>query len=527
MVKATIKGSMTITGLERENIHAVKRALTIPNPKYKAAMKYGGYGYTSLPSELYYYRNVVVDGQKGIQVPVGFDVTGKGVFFDEIDDCRVNREVNFPRFRLMLRDDQYEAYKAFDSANDFYDDYEYTLLGQEGYIIPAGLIQLPTGKGKTVAALYIAAMFRQKTLVLVHKNDLLSGWEQDIERCFGGEVKMGLIQGKTKRISDHVTLAMVQTLSRWRESDLKSLSDEFGLIICDECHHAPASSYNLIENFNAYYRLGLSATPERSDGLTPVMGFYFGDFAYKYKHRKKDKDILPVEVIHRQSSFKFVPCLNKKTQSVENLFIENDDGTQTLRKENDLIPFTSMSHSQRPDIKYHAIEREVLGSDTYLHEVCADILAEFHAGANCIAFFSQKALLERFYDHLVDLIGTGNVQTFYGDSNESDEAIKERAESGKVRITLTTYSKGTEGTNVKAWDTAFLVSSINNEKNVEQAVGRIRRAKQGKRNVARVYDYRHPDVYGWKHHGMTRDARYLKLKFKLPGQKKYSRGYSV
>ena len=303
MVKAIIKGNMAITGLDRESTHAVKRALTIPNPKHKAAMKYGGYGYTSLPSELYYYRNVVVDGKKGIQVPVGFDVTGKGAFFDEIDDCRINREVNYPKFRLKLRDDQYEAYKAFDSANDFYDDYEYTLLGQEAYIIPAGLIQMPTGAGKSILGLYIAAMFRQKTLVLVHKNDLLSGWEQDIEQCFGGEVKTGLIQGKTKRISDHITLAMVQTLSRWGESDLESLSDEFGLVIIDEAHHIGASSYDLVSKFNAYYKLGLTATPERSDGLTPIMGFYLGDFAFKYQHKKKDKNILPVEVIHRQSSF--------------------------------------------------------------------------------------------------------------------------------------------------------------------------------------------------------------------------------
>ena len=517
MVRAAIKGSTVITGLDREGIHAVKRALTIPNPKHKAAMKYGGYGYTSLPPELHYYRNVAVDGQKGIQIPVGFDVTGFGIRLDEIEDCRTVCEVNYPMFRLQLRDVQMEAYKAYDMAND----------ADKGYAAPAGLIQMQTGLGKSVLALYIAAMFRQKTLVLVHKNDLLSGWEQDIGQCFGGGVKMGLIQGKTKRIGEHITLAMVQTLSRWGEKDLQTLSDEFGLVIIDECHHIGASSYDLVSNFNAYYKLGLTATPERSDGLTPIMGFYLGDFAYKYKHMKKDKDILPVEVMCRQSSFKFAPCMNKKTGGVENLYQENDDGTQTLRREKALIPFTGMRHSQRPDIKYHAIEREVLGSDIYLREVCADIFAEFRAGANCIAFFSQKALLERFYDHLIDLVGVDNVQTFYGGSGESDEVIKERAESGEVRITLATYSKGTEGTNVKAWDTAFLVSSINNEKNVEQAVGRIRRTKEGKRKAAKVYDYRHPEVYGWKHHGMTRDARYLKLKFKLPGQKRYARGYSV
>jgi superfamily II DNA or RNA helicase len=105
------------------------------------------------------------------------------------------------------------------------------------------------------------------------------------------------------------------------------------------------------------------------------------------------------------------------------------------------------------------------------------------------------------------------VQTFYGDSVEKDSVILERAESGEVPITLCTYSKGTEGTNVKAWGVAFLVSSVNNEKNVEQAVGRIRRTKPGKPSPAIVYDFRVPNVYALSSHGHTRDHRYKQLGF--------------
>ena len=85
-------------------------------------------------------------------------------------------------------------------------------------------------------------------------------------------------------------------------------------------------------------------------------------------------------------------------------------------------------------------------------------------------------------------------------------------ESGKTRITFTTYSIAKEGTNVKAWDTAFLVSSINNGKNVEQSIGRVRRTKTGKKSYATVFDVRYPQAYALKNHKWERDKRYKMLK---------------
>ena len=94
--------------------------------------------------------------------------------------------------------------------------------------------------------------------------------------------------------------------------------------------------------------------------------------------------------------------------------------------------------------------------------------------------------------------------------------MKRKAESRQALITLATYSIATEGTNVKAWEVAFLVSSINNEKNTEQAVGRVRRSKEGKINPVKVYDYSLPNVYsiGTKHY-YTRNKRYKKLGFTI------------
>ena len=82
-------------------------------------------------------------------------------------------------------------------------------------------------------------------------------------------------------------------------------------------------------------------------------------------------------------------------------------------------------------------------------------------------------------------------------------------------VTLATYAKATEGTNVKSWEVGFLVSSLNNEKNVEQAVGRIRRSKEGKISKAILYDYRNTNSYSISNHGYTRDKVYSDLQFEI------------
>ena len=77
------------------------------------------------------------------------------------------------------------------------------------------------------------------------------------------------------------------------------------------------------------------------------------------------------------------------------------------------------------------------------------------------------------------------------------------------------------------------MSSVNSEKNVEQAVGRIRRRKEGKISPARLYDYRFSESYSISSHGSTRDKVYRKLKFSITGKKSkkkeskglFSRGY--
>ena len=98
-----------------------------------------------------------------------------------------------------------------------------------------GLISLKCGGGKTVLALYIISMLKKKTIVVVHKDFLMTQWRDRITQ-FLPQARIGKIQQNTIDIENKdIVLAMVQSLSQ-KEYDPEVFSS-FGLAIFDECHH--------------------------------------------------------------------------------------------------------------------------------------------------------------------------------------------------------------------------------------------------------------------------------------------------
>jgi len=260
------------------------------------------------------------------------------------------------------------------------------------------------------------------------------------------------------------------------------------------CHHTPAKSYELVENFNSYYKVGLSATPERSDGLDEVMNFYFGDTAYNYdNYDYVHEDILPVKVVVKQSSVNYMP---------------------QVKWGDEIRDITAIPYKNRPNISNFEIDRAILADEDFVETMFNDVKEQYDLNRSCIVFFKQKQACEKFVELLKNR-GLTKSQLYYGESEKDDEFYLNRAEEKDVLVTVSTYGKATEGTNVKSWEVAFLGSSVSNAKNVEQAVGRIRRAKKGKINPVLVFDYRHPKVYQVKKHGRKRDKRYRKLDFEI------------
>lgn len=143
-----------------------------------------------------------------------------------------------------------------------------------------GLICLHTGGGKTVCALYIASQLRVPTLVLVHNTFLRDQWIERI-KSFLPYARIGLFQGETQQVEDRdIVVAMLQTVS------LKDIhKDSFkriGFVIVDECHHIASEAFSqAVPKLTSKHMLGLSATPERKDGLMHVINWFLGPLLYR------------------------------------------------------------------------------------------------------------------------------------------------------------------------------------------------------------------------------------------------------
>lgn len=516
-----IKSSVqTLVGLTSDETVTVKNALTFNNPKYLSAKRYSRSEYISIPPYLHYYDEDVFNviskadnkAEKVLNVPIGVNV-GK-ILDKEIKDVVDKRQeifVEYPKFRLELRDTQKIAEKTY--------------LTQPLSDVK-GIIQLPTGKGKSILALHIAQRLNQKTLILVHKDDLVVGWTKDIKMCFGDDFEVGLIKAKKRKVGKQITIATVQTLSRMSEEELSQYTSQFGLVVQDEVHHVGLNIFNIINSFNSYYKIGLSATPKRSDGLDFVFDLFFGGICYKYEYDPKDEDISQVKVIVRESPVKYKPFMDNSNMVYNYHDFNKEELPKTIRFLED------MEYSNRPTIPNLIIDNAVVKDRKHKIFVCKDIINEYKQGHSIIALFTQKEHINIYYRYLCRYIPKDKIMLYYGDSKESSETLMKKAESKEVLVTLATYAKATEGTNVKSWEVEFLVSSVNNEKNVEQATGRIRRTKDGKLNPVVVYDYRCKDVYTIRSHFDTRLKVYKKLKYIIEGyvpdktsKGLFSRGY--
>jgi len=246
---------------------ALRRDLTWPNParqKLERLGKWAGH----LPETI----TVVEESPSGVvRLPRGaLDVLTSAAATAAVPLEITDRRVAFPKVAFLRKREprahQARAVTAMQSATQ-------------------GSVTMPCGGGKTGTALFAIDALGQPALALVHTRDLLEQW-LDASRDFLGYTPGQLSGGRGSKVAraraDRALLvvATVQTLTKMGEKDpvaLERFLARWGALIVDEAHHTPAATFSgIVQGCPARYRFGLTATPDREDGLTPLMDAVLG-----------------------------------------------------------------------------------------------------------------------------------------------------------------------------------------------------------------------------------------------------------
>lgn len=131
------------------------------------------------------------------------------------------------------------------------------------------LVVLPTGTGKTVFFGALARKMNERTLVLVHREELV---QQTLDKfkMVWPEASAGVVKGRTNDLSGQVVVGSIQTLER---PNRREQLPRFGLIIVDEAHHYVATSYRRVLGElgcgapDGPFLVGVTATPQRTDNI--------------------------------------------------------------------------------------------------------------------------------------------------------------------------------------------------------------------------------------------------------------------
>ncbi|ACY13563.1 DEAD/DEAH box helicase [Haliangium ochraceum] len=241
------------------------RDLSFPNPAFDAALRYGR-RVTGIPEQI-----TLLDEQDGLMLaPRGavgvvreaLKRTGQNVSFEDHRTRHLRRS-----FDLHFQLRPYQADAAARLAARL-----------------QGTAVMPCGSGKTVLGAATIAQLGQPSIVLVHTHDLVEQWQQTVRDALG--VDAGTVAGGKMEPAD-ITVATVQSLLALPPPVRRELGQRFGTVILDEAHHAPARVFReVLSHLPGKYRFGLTATPERSDGLTAMLTLCIGPELFRIGHQE-------------------------------------------------------------------------------------------------------------------------------------------------------------------------------------------------------------------------------------------------
>ena len=439
----------------------LQNALSFENPAFIAALRYGKRKrFIKAPKELCYMHIRKPKTNPSIEIPIGFLETLISILRDH--------QINFQIKNLLTVQEPKNLFKSSIKLRDYQSKALEDMLKRH-----RGVLVAPCGAGKTVMALSLIQKRQQTTLILVHTLDLLKQWSSQIQNFLGQTC--GLVGGGKKDHNQDIVVATVQTLIRDRTLLLK-LQRRIGCLIVDECHHVPASTFTkLVGKLRPNFLYGFSATPNREDGLSPVMHLFLGPTLHQIKPEElqaNEQLIRPnLKIIKTKFEFDYN---HEEADSYQQLM----EALITDSKRNLLIKNSLLEHQN----SFNLILSQRVNHCHQLHAMLT------FAGISSRVITGQTPKEER-------------------------EIILEEIRQGRNHYLFATQLAD-EGLDIRRLDKIWLVTPSRNTSRIEQRIGRIMRLFEGKDNAC-VYDF------------VDREVKLLEKQFKTRYYKVYKRLLNV
>jgi len=327
---------------------------------------------------------------------------------------------------------------------------------QSARSIGGGIISVGCGRGKTVMGLKIIEELKAKTLILVHKEFLMNQWVDRIKEYLP-EARVGYIQGKTLDIQrKDIVLAMIQSLSDPRKDNdyPANIFESFGLVIADECHHLAARQFcRSLAKYPFKYTLGLSATPDRADGLTRVFKHYLGDIVYK------DSEI---EASEEDKAMEHIP-----NSTVEIYIYKMCSGNIDTKYNKEEV-----NYKQKPNIV--TMKSNIANCEHRTRFLLSFLPRLIQEGRTILILSCRRAHITAMEKMINDMnIPECSVGLYVGGMKQENLDI-----SATKRVIIATYDMAEEAFDCKTLNTLIFGTP---HKNIKQAVGRILREEKKKR----------------------------------------------
>lgn len=351
--------------------------------------------------------------------------------------------------------------------NPSFDLYDYQLEAVNELVKrDNGVLVSPPGSGKTIIGISLISQLKQPTLIIVHRKQIFDQWIERIQSFLDIQKrKIGKIGSTAKSIKSPITVAMVQSLSKMKESS--ELASAFGTVIVDECHHMPAKMFrSAITKLNPYYLYGLTATPIRKHNDEKLIFVYLGPIIHTVNKKQN-------AVIIENTPKLFEP--NKKSTKEQ---------VQIIIKE------TSLAFPFKVATKYYHFISKALIFDTSRNEfIIEGVIKEINAGKRCLILTERKEHVEILNLYLKKQFET---ITLTGELSLKQRRQKEKQiKLGHYQVIIATGQYVGEGTNFKNINTLFLVYPFSFKGKLIQYIGRIFHSKE---SIRSIYDYRDTNV---------------------------------